>query len=228
MSSLMVKTSLFKRQNIPGGKYKKIEMNDSQARPSIWILLSFIVLLFYYCANTIHCLEVISESISGDVKFSYNTEVYEITAPIVINGTLTVEPGVTVMFHKGASLTVYNGINAAGNVSAPITFTSTETAPSIGDWGRLIIHSYSASSIIKYVNFEYGGSGGCQVEYYGANEFHFQDSTMKNIVSDGLCLSSTGMCHNINTLVLTLEYRSCIYLFQLDRSIEYVYYCFFH
>jgi hypothetical protein len=172
------------------------------------IVLTF--LLLYLCVNTIHCVVVISSNSSQDVTFSFDN-VYEITVPISINGTLTIEEGVTIKFHKGSSLTVYNGVNAMGAITSPITFTSANSAPAIGDWGGLVIYnSIASTSILQHVNFEYGGSGGCQVEYYGSRPLSIQDTTMKNIVQDGICLHSTGMCHNsMNIFYSPVDYRIC-------------------
>lgn len=68
--------------------------------------------------------------------------------------TLTLEPGTTIAFKKGASLIVDGRLVAEGTASNPITFTSAETTKQPGDWVAI---EGSANNVYKFCRFEYGG-----------------------------------------------------------------------
>ncbi|MEW6104374.1 MAG: right-handed parallel beta-helix repeat-containing protein, partial [bacterium] len=68
---------------------------------------------------------------------------------------LTIEPGVTVRFATETSLICYGTLNAVGNTGT-ITFTSSQTIPSAGDWkGVKLSGSGASGSQIKYCDIGY-------------------------------------------------------------------------
>ncbi|MEW6481401.1 MAG: right-handed parallel beta-helix repeat-containing protein [bacterium] len=75
----------------------------------------------------------------------------------VANGVkLTIEPGVTVRFATETSLICYGTLNAIGNPTGTITFTSSQTTPSAGDWKGIKLSGSGASgSQISWCNIGY-------------------------------------------------------------------------
>lgn len=87
---------------------------------------------------------------------------------VVLEGvTLTVAPGVTVLFDAlsddqvgGAwteltEIDVYGTLTAVGTTADPIHFTSNATSPAAEDWGAVIIHKGSLNSHLAYCTASY-------------------------------------------------------------------------
>jgi parallel beta-helix repeat protein len=107
---------------------------------------------------------------------------YLLTGDLSVNAgtTLTVEPGVTVLFlafqddqaggwwSNKSELIVNSGgtLTAIGTAAAPITFTALGAAPQVGDWGGIRFESWmspSASGTLRYVEVR-GAEVGVQAE----------------------------------------------------------------
>lgn len=102
------------------------------------------------------CVEL-SGAISEDTTLDQSC--YEITGSIEVinNAVLTIQPGVTLKFHKDCHMTVSSGqLVAVGTAAAPIIFTGMETTP--GYWAGLrFLNSNSSSNRLEYVIIEGGG-----------------------------------------------------------------------
>ncbi len=84
--------------------------------------------------------------------------------------TLTIEPGVQVLFSPRMVLTVSGTLIARGTEAAPIRFTSAQSNPQPGDWGYIVFtdtsvdaqldanRAYVAGSIIERSIIEYAGA----------------------------------------------------------------------
>ncbi len=84
---------------------------------------------------------------------------------VTANGTLTIEPGVTLRFNPGRNISVgYNAAGklvAAGTAAEPITFTSSASTPGAGDWAGVQLWGNTMNGTsLKYVTMEYCGSEG--------------------------------------------------------------------
>jgi hypothetical protein len=94
-------------------------------------------------------------------------ETYVIRGEVSIdNTTLTIQPGTTIKFEAGASLSVgYYGsatLIANGTVEKPIVFTSVLEGPTAGAWNGIYLYGYNSSNTsIKY----------CQIKYAGTNDY---------------------------------------------------------
>lgn len=98
--------------------------------------------------------------------------------------TLTIDPGVTVRFAKGAA--IYVGTSAArqgilvarGTAEAPVTLTSSQAAPAAGDWMGVVFRHYpEAGSILERAVLEYAG-GDSQTNSFGCGP-KSNDSTVQ-------------------------------------------------
>jgi hypothetical protein len=90
---------------------------------------------------------------------------YTVTDDINVNGnaTLTIEPGVVLLFDPDTLLSIgYNSsakLSAIGTAAAPITFTSSNTTPGAGDWvGVQLWGNTMNGSNLSYLKLDYCGS----------------------------------------------------------------------
>jgi hypothetical protein len=85
----------------------------------------------------------VTDAISGDTTWTTGNT-YLLKAHIFVQaGTLTIQPGVTVLGDRGSSLVITRDarINAVGTAAAPIVFTSARPTGSRkpGDWGGVVL-----------------------------------------------------------------------------------------
>ena len=106
---------------------------------------------------------------------------YIVTENILVSEgvTLTINPGVTVKMDAGKSIQINGKLIAKGTSTNRITFTSSQSNPSPGDWDFIKFsdssddavfdenNNYISGSIIQYANIEYAGSSGT-TEFVGA------------------------------------------------------------
>ncbi len=131
------------------------------------------------------------------------------TVPYVINGivyiesnsgsVLNIQEGTTIEFTNGSQLEVgsssstYGTIKAMGTATAPITFTSSATQKTPGDWDAIFLEDgTSSSSAFAYCKFEYGGG---YAGYTGMIDMRdclasFTHCTFENSATYGLTLNN--------------------------------------
>ena len=106
------------------------------------VILTFFSMLLF--ATLSHAQVVVSGEIISNTTWTKNNTYLLSGFVYVKNGaTLTIEPGTTIKGDKASkgTLIVTRGakLNANGNPSEPIVFTSNEVSPDYGDWGGIII-----------------------------------------------------------------------------------------
>ena len=143
----------------------------------------------------------INSDITSDTTWDTAGSPYEVTDNISVhNGvTLTIDPGVEVIFDQYAGLTVNGSLIAIGTATQPITFTATSQNP--GWWDGVSIagtdaaHLNSGSSL-DYVTINYAGGGLADLDlsYASVNIAHSQFS---NSYEDGI-YGDTGGVANVS------------------------------
>ena len=179
---------------------------------SIVLILFLFVLIFNtkigdYTGNKIlgyvvHTADTeINEYISSDTIWNLSGSPYILQRNVIVEEgvTLTIEPGVVVLFNGNYDLAVDGVLDASGNSTAYITFTSYNS--SLGNWGRINFRTLSSNINISYVNISYADYGiygdeldSCKITYsIFSNNSHdiyldriFSISSISNnIFSDG-------------------------------------------
>lgn len=146
------------------------------------------------------------------------------------NCTLTIEAGTTVSFAKssddtnhGSSIAItddafpndpankasqMSGIDllggtliAKGTMSNLITFTSTSSSPSAGDWHSIAYRSASSSMTIEYSKIKYAYYGIQVSEVATNNNVKIRNNTIDNIVACGICMGVDAL----KTVTLTVS-----------------------
>ncbi len=85
--------------------------------------------------------------------------------------TLTIEPGVTVLFHDDIRMLVYGTLLAEGTETDSVLFTLNTATGSATEWGGIKLMSHSGDHRISYCRIEYGDAdfSGPWVGEYGTN-----------------------------------------------------------
>lgn len=98
--------------------------------------------------------------ISTDTTWSTDCELGVDGATVNPGVTLTIDAGVAVrMTNPNSRINVAGTLNAQGTPVLPVRFTSGESVPEPGDWGRIVLQSGSVGNVLNQVVIEYGGYG---------------------------------------------------------------------
>ena len=98
---------------------------------------------------------ILETNIDSDAILTLANSPYRIVKDIVVDGgaTLSIQPGVKILFDKQTSIIVRNGgISALGNSTYPIEFTASSSSPSPGDYMNAVRFSEQTpvSSFFRY------------------------------------------------------------------------------
>lgn len=96
---------------------------------------------------------------AGDVTLTTACGAVALEGDVVIDGRLTIEPGVTITAGKDARLTVGDAaagsLLASGAAEQPITFTSADKQP--GAWQGVVLGASNSGSVLRHVVLEFAG-----------------------------------------------------------------------
>lgn len=94
---------------------------------------------------------------------------YIVRNDIIVQSTLTIEPGVEIKLEKGVELEITGRLLALGKTDSIITFNPMAIDQDIQYWGKLVFRPSASSepSRMEYCLLQYGGySGTCPIEFY--------------------------------------------------------------
>ncbi len=110
----------------------------------------------------------ISDTLSGILTADH---IYRVTGDLIVpqDSTLTINPGVRIMFAGNYNLNCYGPITAIGTEQDSIYFTSAMSPPAAGDWGGVYVYynDYDSTNIANqfdYCVFSYGEGNTAQLE----------------------------------------------------------------
>lgn len=140
----------------------------------------------------------VSGTLSGDTHWTADSGPYNLSGAVTVpaGSVLTIDPGTSVYFASGATLTISGQLLAEGTHSQRIRFTKTPGAT--GNWGNLTFRNPDVESHLFYVDFEYGGSNGQTIHSVDGNIFvdycTFSNTTAQYITLDN---SSSIINHSV-------------------------------
>ena len=150
--------------------------NRAQNRlPALRSLALLLVLLAPILPAGVQATPVFTEvggPIITDTTWALADSPFIVTADVQVSVgvTLTIEPGVVVMFNEGKRLQVDGTLIARGTPDRLVIFTSSQSSPRPGDWSNIKLTSaatattanangdYVSGSILQHCVVEYGGS----------------------------------------------------------------------
>jgi hypothetical protein len=147
-------------------------------------LKSLVLLLLLSITILVNAQTNVSGFILADTIWTTGGSPYIVIGnTLVVNGvTLTIEPGVVVKFDDSTVLQIDGELIAIGTATNRITFTSNQTNPHAGDWGKIHFSdtcvsavfdtsgNYVSGCIMKYCDVLYGGG-------IGFGEIHIVNSS---------------------------------------------------
>ncbi len=137
------------------------------------------------------CTEVLPASIEADLTLAEGCYLAEQGLDIKKDVTLTVMPGVTVVFGQDTELAVNNGVlSAVGTEAKPIVFTGAQKTR--GYWnGVAFYYAGDLGNQFDYVTVEYGGANGCNGVDSKANLCLYPGGS-RLAISNSILQESTG------------------------------------
>ena len=163
------------------------------------------VVLYSSRAQTAPNATLVCTSIAGNTTWTATNSPYEIcnTAPITVqqNATLTIQPGVTVIF-DGASypFTVVGTIDALGTAAQPILFTG--ATKSAGSWRGLLVAGtggVKAGLQLDNTTIEYGGAFTTAEIYADLADISINHSQIQTSLKNGLEITNNASFSIQNT-----------------------------
>jgi hypothetical protein len=136
------------------------------------------------------------------------TTCMEITGDVTVASsvTLTINPGVTVSFHKNTRFIINGTLNAVGNSSNLITLTSFESSPTPGDWSFLIgYNDATAHATLTYCQVLYAYNidlyanatlTSTNLNNFYADAIYVRNSSVLNLTSCSINTTSTYAYNN--------------------------------
>ena len=150
--------------------------------------------LFFLSFVFLNVPRVIASEVSGQISEDTRwTEVdgpYTVTSTVTVNEgvTLTIDPGVNVLFSHYKGMSVRGTLVAEGSVSKPIVFKGVDDGP--GWWTGVFVEDGGSASM-SYCEVSGGGYWNqIGILKTGAGDFSLRNSTVSDTLGEGLRLES--------------------------------------
>ncbi len=134
----------------------------------------------------------LAHTLIGDrLHLTTDFEYYLVTCDVEVaeGTTLTIDPGVTILFAEPFSFVIKGEIQASGTASQPILFSSYSEEPTRLDWNNILFDGASNNSVMEHVIVEYASVDDVAEPYYiGAISIAGCSPTLRNI--------EVRMCYN--------------------------------
>ncbi len=108
---------------------------------------------------------------------------------ILANNTMTLDPGVALLFDNGARLSVYGALVANGTSSQHITFDSSSEEPSAGSWKNIYVLNSTSGCSFDYCDFANGGSSNALLELRGVGVSTVSNCTFTGSSNSGIMVN---------------------------------------
>lgn len=141
----------------------------------------------------------VSGLISSDTIWGLVNSPYIITDNVTVDDgvNLTIEPGVVVKLNFFTRLIINGSLFAEGEENRPITFTSNQSSPALGDWSSIKFdNAGNSSGIIWHTRIEYAIYGIWCVN----SSPIIANNTIANIMSKGIYLQESDSIVTNNTV----------------------------
>jgi hypothetical protein len=192
-----------------------MQVDSASVGGALFLVLLFLWLLPGRQASATTISTPVEGHIITDTAWAVVAAPYLVTGNIVVEQgvTLTVEPGVTVLFEKDKALNISGTLHARGTVTQPITFTSALTTPQPGDWVGLTFADGSSSAqfdpnglfldgnILQYVGVEYAGAAADRYAIDGPETAVYLDHSIIQQNQGGVRVGGVGNYITDNTFV---------------------------
>ena len=114
---------------------------------------------------------------------------HRLTCDVVVEGSLTLEPGVEVVAERDTALRIHGGVlDAVGDQHEPLLLASAESFPVAGDWVGLV--ALDATVNLAYATVRHAGSEGALVELTGGTA-SLSNLILSNSIQRGLYAEGT-------------------------------------
>ena len=135
------------------------------------------------------CTTTITNHIAIDTIWSNSGSPYCLVmsepVQIGVDATLTISPGVTVFITDPNGGLIVNGtLDAFGTQLDPVVFTSDESTPQPGDWGRISVPT-SGQAQMEYCQVGYAGSNTDEAILVETDNFELNNSRVHHTAGRG-------------------------------------------
>ena len=155
--------------------------------------------------------------ISQNTRLSMQYSPYLAARDVTVNSgiSLTVDPGVTILFYRNAGLYVKGDIQILGTVNEPVTLNA---APGQDKWEVLSIFENTATCTIRHAKFRNCTTG----DNANHDRAAISASKSRKIILDHVDIREVSSCIYYNTPYEECEFRSCYFESEESGSIMFL------
>ncbi|MBM2813576.1 MAG: regulatory domain of subtilisin-like proprotein convertase [Ignavibacteria bacterium] len=145
-------------------------------------IITFLHLLLSF--NSLNAETTTGGVINSDTRWSVSSSPYIVTTDLTIYSdvTLTIEPGVIILFGYNTSMYIKGNLSAIGTNELPIVFSANLKNPNNPFWGCIgIMNSIDNKAEFENCRIEYAGKNNKgAVLIYSSSKYSFKNTSLKN------------------------------------------------